>query len=139
MLLYGRTFNPWGDDLMRLGTHLVGKGLVTAEQIVQALDQQMKERIPIGQLAIRTGYLTLGQVFKILSLQAERHRPFGRIAVELGFLTEDKVTELLRIQARRNRSVEEILVQMGAIDRATLEAEAAQLAPSVEDQPILRV
>jgi hypothetical protein len=48
-----------GEDFMRMGNHLVRRGLVTAVQMLQALDQQMKGRLPIGQLAVQTGHLTI--------------------------------------------------------------------------------
>jgi hypothetical protein len=113
------------EEEMRLGNHLVRKGLVSAEQMLRALDLQMKKRIPIGQLAVQTGHLTVGQVFKILSIQAEQRRRFGQIAVELGFLSKRGLEDLLAVQTLRSPSLGDILVSMGAIDRAALRAEEA--------------
>jgi hypothetical protein len=75
----------------------------------------------------------VGQVFKILNVQAQQRRPFGRIAVELGFLTEEGLADLLQAQARCNKSLGDILVEMGAIDRRTLEAEAARCPHDVAE------
>ena len=105
--------------------HLRRKGLVSSDQLVDAIEAQCRTRAPIGRLAVESEKLSLAQVSQILKVQADTRRPFGKIAVELGYLDESELAELLMLQSDRDRPISEILVQQGAITRERLEAERA--------------
>lgn len=111
---------------MRFGTYLVAKGLLTSDQVLEALDRQMHSRTPIGQLAQEAGKLNADQVFEILNLQAENRKVFGQIAVELGYLSALELADLLTAQKQRVKPIGEILVEMGLLKPHVLQAELSQ-------------
>ena len=106
--------------------HLLRKGLVTVDQVWEAVERQQRSRKPLGRLALEQGKLTVAQVFKILAAQTDTCKPFGRIAVELGYFDEADLAYLLLTQSDNDRPVEEILVESGVItaDRMELERRA---------------
>jgi hypothetical protein len=118
---------------MRFGTYLTGKGLVTPEQVMEALDLQQKNRVPIGKLAQETGKLSGSQVLEILNAQVENGQPFGQIAVEFGYLSALELADLLTAQKERNKPIGEILVEMGAIDAEVLETQYAHYRRVIDE------
>jgi hypothetical protein len=109
---------------MRFGIYLVRRNLVTAEEFVAAAEQVIKNRVPIGRLAVEARYISVKQVFEVLDIQAVTGERFGEIAVRLGYLTDSQLAELLARQAARDETIGEVLVQMGAIPPEVLEAES---------------
>ena len=109
---------------MWFATYLYRRGLITAEQVVEASIRQSDERIPLGRLALETKKLSVKGIAKILQAQTEGDQRFGKTAVRLGLLTERDVADLLMIQNDRLPAMGDVLVEMGAIDRETMEAES---------------
>jgi hypothetical protein len=111
---------------MHFGLHLKNQGVISAEQLVAALEVQLKRLVPIGQLALEEGMLSARDIFNVL--QAQRSSPdvrFGDMAVEMGLMTRDDVMRLLMIQADRRMPVAEILVAEGILSKSQVEAELA--------------
>ncbi len=111
---------------MFLAIHMVRQGVISADQLVDALEYQMNRRPRLGRLALASGRMTMKQVFNVLGEQALGNKPFGETAVELGFLTRRQVTHLLRKQREMTPSISECLVEMGVIDRATCDTETSR-------------
>ena len=86
--------------MSRFGMYLVDHGVVTPEQIVEALDRQRELQRPIGKIALSQRMLTVHQVFEILNRQADTQQSFGETAIELGYLTADEVGMLLKIEGK---------------------------------------
>ncbi len=120
---------------MFLGVNLVRRGVITADQLVDALERQMTCRPRLGRLALETGKLTMKQVFAVLEEQALRNMPFGETAVELGFITKRQVTNLLRKQRDLTPSVSECLIEVGAVDAETLEREITHFRSTQLTEP----
>jgi hypothetical protein len=102
---------------------LVRRGLITADQFVQAVEWQLDQRPRLGHLALQTGKLTMKQVFAVLEEQTVNDNPFGEIAVELGFLTKRQVTSLLKLQNDRVLPLSQCLIEIGAIDQDVFDRE----------------
>jgi hypothetical protein len=101
--------------------YLKNKGIISAEQLVAALEVQMKNRVPIGQLALEEGILSARNIFEVLQAQNDSpHERFGDLAVEMGLMTRDDVMRLLMIQADRKRPIAEILVTQGTLNEQQL-------------------
>ena len=122
---------------MWFASYLYRRGLITAEQIVEASIQQGDCRIPLGRLALELKKLTVKQVAKVLEAQTEEGKRFGQLAVRLGFLSEQDVAYLLMVQNNRLPSLTKVLIEMGAIDQATADFEfnnAARRAAAANDE-----
>ncbi|MBI4618232.1 MAG: protein kinase [Planctomycetes bacterium] len=111
-------------DLM-LGRLLVGRGLVTPQQITRCLARQnahLKEgrRRHLGQIVVEMGLVEKERVEEILRLQYRKEilrdeMIFGRIAVKNGIVTEEQVEECLRIQKLVPRSGEMAVPRLGEL------------------------
>lgn len=80
------------------GNYLLNKGILTTEQLHDALNLSNSTRIRLGVLAINAGLLNADQVEEIQNLQRTLDKRFGEIAVMKGYLTEDQVQQLLKTQ-----------------------------------------
>jgi hypothetical protein len=128
---------------MHFGLYLQKKGVISAEQLVAALEEQMRTLVPIGQIALEEGKLSARDIFNIL--RAQNSAPtvrFGDLAIEMGLLTRNDVMFLLMIQSDRKKPIADILVGQGVLNRERLDSELAayrarQLRPRRES-PTLR-
>jgi hypothetical protein len=120
---------------MHFGLYLKRKGVISAEELVTALEHQIQSLAPIGQLALEEGVLSARDIFEVLQAQNEAPKErFGDLAVEMGLMKRDDLMRLLMVQADRKRSIAEILVGQGVLTerQATSELEAyrrSQLRP----------
>ena len=106
---------------MLFGEFLIKRGVATEAQILKALDDQKKNRLPIGTVAVKEKFLDIKDVYAILNKQIEDpEKKFGEIAVELGLLTGEELEKILEIQFEKNPNVGEILVGHGVLDRERL-------------------
>jgi hypothetical protein len=111
---------------MHFGLHLKKSGVISAEQLVAALEIQQSTLVPIGQLALEEGMLSARDIFNILRAQSDAPNVrFGDLAIEMGLMCRDDVMRLLMIQADRKRPIAEILVGQGVLTDAEMEAELA--------------
>jgi hypothetical protein len=111
---------------MHFGLHLKKSGVISAEQLVAALEAQLGTLVPIGQLALEEGILSARDIFSILRAQSGAPSVhFGDMAIEMGLLTRDDVMRLLMIQSDRKRPIGEILVGQGVLSESQLKTELA--------------
>ena len=81
-----------------VGSYLVDKGLITAEQLSDLMVEQQKVRVKLGLIAVAEGLMTQDQAEKVNALQAVMDMRFGDIAVSKGYLTDGQVEALLKKQ-----------------------------------------
>lgn len=105
------------------GNYLLSKHIVTAEQVIQAMEEQHIRHLKVGTLAIHAGFMTLAQVDNVLMRQSQMQgrRRFGEIAVEAGYLTNEQLEELLNQQIPIYLLIGERLVENGALTETQLE------------------
>jgi hypothetical protein len=112
---------------MHFGLYLKNKGLISAEQLVAALEVQMRTMVPIGQLALEEGILSPRDIFMVLQAQSTSPRErFGELAIEMGLLTRDQLMRLLMLQSDRQQPISEILVKQGVLGQQQMTAELAE-------------
>ena len=110
-------------DDRRFGLHLVRRGLITEDQLYEALNQQASETPPIGKIALHSHVLTMKEVMTILESQLEKPRLFGELAIDLGYLDDSAIADLLARQRAVRPSLESILTGAGIMDLESLERE----------------
>jgi hypothetical protein len=101
---------------MHFGLYLKKKGIVSAEQLVAALEAQLGTLPPIGQLALEEGIISPRDIFDVL--QAQRGSPdvrFGDLAIDMGLMTRNELMRLLMIQADRKRPLADVFVSEGML------------------------
>lgn len=101
---------------MQVGLYLKKKGIITAEQLVAALEEQLGALVPIGQLALEENVLSPRDIFDVLQAQSDSpNERFGDLAVEMGLMSRSDLMRLLMIQADRKRPITDILIEQGAL------------------------
>jgi hypothetical protein len=118
---------------MKFGLYLTSKGVITAEQLVAALEFQQKKLVPIGQLALEECFLSAPDVFKVLRCQSDMpHERFGELAVSMGLMTDEDLQRLLVIQSNRQIPLADILVSQGVLSFAQADEELAAYRHELE-------
>lgn len=100
------------------GNYLLNRGLVTSEQLKDALDLQNSVHLKLGVLAVNAGYMTPAQVSEIHQLQQKVDKKFGELAIESGYLNEEKLEGLLSTQKQGH-----LLLGQALVDRDHLSLE----------------
>ncbi len=95
------------------GAYLRQKGLVTQEQLDDALRFQEESNRRIGELAVDKGLLTPEQVDEIFVEQKIIDAPFGAIALRKKFLRRGDLDDLLFSQAVQSTHLGEALLLRG--------------------------
>jgi hypothetical protein len=120
---------------MHFGLYLHKKGMISAEQLVAAIELQFSTMVPLGQLALEVGVLSARDIFDVLQAQSDSpSERFGELAIELGMMNRDDLMRLLMIQTDRKRPIAEILVEQRVLSqrdaaRELTEYRRAQLRP----------
>lgn len=123
---------------MKFGLYLKKKGLITAEELVAAIEYQHSRMPPIGQLAMEEGVLSARQVFKILRCQSGiPHERFGEVAVGMGMMKPAELQRLLMIQWERKPPLDEVLAKLRILSRAQLEAELTAYRTAMEHRSVV--
>lgn len=83
--------------IIPFGAFLLEKGLITEQDLLEALTQQKKHFIPVGEIAMARGELTQKQILEILNIQqeADDHKRFCEIALMQGYLNKESVSAIL--------------------------------------------
>jgi hypothetical protein len=118
---------------MRFGLHLHRKGLITADELVAALEVQTRNLVRIGQLALEEGILTARDIFDVLRAQHRSpNERFGELAIEMGLMSHDNLMQLLMIQADRKLPLGEILIWQGVLTDEQVDVELRALQKAHE-------
>ncbi len=126
---------------MHFGLYLKKKGIISADQLVDALEAQLHALVPIGQLALEEGILSARDIFDVLRAQSDSpHVLFGELAIELGLMSRDQLMRLLMLQSDRKRSLTDILVWQGVITerQAAMEMAAYRQARMQPKRPVTK-
>jgi hypothetical protein len=117
---------------MQFGLYLKNKGVISADQLVAALEEQIGSLVPIGQLALEENVLSPRDIFTVLQAQSDSpNERFGDLAVEMGMMSRNQLMRLLMIQADRKRTIADILISQGAL---TAQRAATEMATYRREQ-----
>ena len=109
-----------------LGQFLLERGVITAPQLLAAIEAQRASNPLLGELAVRHGMLDRTQARRIHQRQRVEDRRFGDIALEMGLLDQAQLAALLDAQKAGRKLLGEVLLEQGMVDAARLGAELAQ-------------
>lgn len=108
-----------------LGQFLLERGVITAPQLLAAIEAQRGSNPLLGELAVREGLLDEAQARRINQRQHAEDRRFGDIALEMGLLDQAQLDALLAAQKAGRRMIGELLLEQGALDAERLDSELA--------------
>lgn len=103
-------------DKLLFGNHLQSKGIISEEQLQNALTCQKEINSVFGEIAVAKKLLTLDDVNKILEIQEKsKDKKFGEIALALEKLNIKQVDSILKLQKKSNLQFGEIMCFLGII------------------------
>src|SRR5690349_17145074 len=96
----------------KIGELLVEEGLITVEQLQEALAAQKKQPVymPIGEVCVDLKLISREQLKTVLSRHKKRI-PLGELLTNLGLVSSDQVEESLKEQKKSGKKLGEILIQ----------------------------
>ncbi len=103
------------------GNFLLNKGVITPEQLIEALKVQANTHKKLGTLAIHSGFMSASEVEDVYITQTHFDKLFGELAVNLGYLTEGQVDNLLTTQLPDYMLLGQILIDQGILTHVDLE------------------
>jgi hypothetical protein len=105
---------------LRLGEYLYYRGVISWQELIEALCAQRRRRPLLGQLAIRLRFLTREDVAHIRRRQSP-HEKFGETAVRLGLITHGQLAILLGRQLGLGHRFGHYLAQNGVLSQARID------------------
>ena len=113
----------------RLGELLIQKGLVTENQLTEALARQRLEnnRTALGQILVSQKILTQPQLDSVLDTFGKRPR-LGEVLLRHGTITREQLNHALATQTKSHAPLGQLLIKLGCLDDASMrQALAVQL------------
>lgn len=104
------------------GGFLLNKGIVSTDQLIDAMKKESTSHIQLGTLAMHASLMTAEQIEDIRIAQTHTDKRFGELCVDKGYLTEEQVNELLSMQYPKYLLLGQILEEQGVFDQATFHA-----------------
>ncbi|WP_462325713.1 hypothetical protein [Desulfoplanes sp.] len=98
------------------GQFLLDHGLVSQEQLDEAISFQKENNSLLGSLALNKGFLTREQVLDIVREQQHSHEKFGELATARGYLSDGQVRDLLASQGQNHVFLGEALTRRQYLD-----------------------
>ena len=108
-----------------LGQFLLERGVITAPQLLAAIEAQRASNPLLGELAVARGMLDEAQARRINQRQRVEDRRFGDLALEMRLLDQAQLDTLLEAQKSGRKLIGQVLVEQGVVDAARLEEELA--------------
>lgn len=112
------------------GQYLLSQGLITAPQLLAAVEYQERSNTRVGEHAIARSLLTPFEVEQIRALQTREDLFFGGAAIKLGILTAGQVRDLLADQSERHVMLGDALAELGYLDPVKAEQSLAHFLSS---------
>jgi CheY-specific phosphatase CheX len=114
------------------GQHLLASGLISAPQLLAAVEYQDRNNPRLGSYAVSLGLVTPFEVEQIRALQAREDLRFGEAAVQLKLLTEEQVQEVLAKQDHAHVPLGEALIALGYLSAQQVETAAVEFMAAEE-------
>lgn len=111
--------NP--NNKLRIGELLVQEGLITTEQLDQALLVQKNQKAykPLGMVCIELKFLSRADLNRILKKYQKNIR-LGELLINLGLITPEQLKEALEQQKSEGGKLGDILIKKGIITETSL-------------------
>ncbi len=106
----------------KLGEYLVGKNLITHQQLEHALALVKEKKLRLGRILVELKYITGKQLMETLleRLKANelgKRKKLGEILITSGIITEEQLKHALEIQQDRKQRLGEVLVSLGYVTK----------------------
>lgn len=105
----------------QLGQTLISRGLITQEQLREALGiQEQQPELRVGEILFSLGYLNFGQLDAIL-VEVHQDIRIGQLLLVREFITRDELDQALLRQEQSGEKLGMILVKLGKCTESQIE------------------
>jgi type IV pilus assembly protein PilB len=114
----------------KLGEILIAQGLITNEQLVEALQVHKRTGVSLGTVLVKLGYITDDDLTSVLGaqIQLDQKKRIGEVLIDQGLITEDQLQAGLEEQKQSKMVLGKCLVKLGYItDHKLVDVLSAQL------------
>lgn len=105
------------------GQWLLERGVISSDQLLQAVEMQKEKNLRFGDYARANGYLKDEDVQQLQEEQMHADMRIGELAVTMGMLTKEQVDEILTKQENDHILLGESLMRCGFISWVVLQKE----------------
>jgi len=114
-----RTLPPDDGQVMHFGEYLVRENILSAHQILKALDEQRKRRKFIPLLLVELGMMDDHRALKLCTISNEEHKDVLDIMREEGIISQQQSNRIRIARDKSGPPLGQLLVEMGFIDEQT--------------------
>jgi type IV pilus assembly protein PilB len=106
----------------KLGEILIAQGMITNEQLLQALQEHKRTGISLGTVLVKLGYISDDDLSSVLGEQIHLRskKRIGEVLVEQGLISEDQLKAGLEEQRKTGIQLGKCLVRLGFITESKL-------------------
>jgi CRP-like cAMP-binding protein len=120
------------DRKLFFGEYLIARGLVTEQDVLEALAEQKRLIQSFEKMALEYGFLSMKQVFSILTRQAASDLSFEQIALRDNYLDQEQSHLIQTSIQKQRRGVGDILVDQGKLTASAMQAHLKQFHDEIE-------
>ena len=114
------------DRKLFFGEYLIARGLVTEQDVMEALVEQKRLIQSFEKRALEYGFLSMKQVFSILTRQAASDLSFEQIALRDNYLDKEQSHLIQTSIQKQRRGIGDILVDLGKLTASAMQAHLKQ-------------
>lgn len=103
-----------------LGARLVEGGLITEEQLAQALEYQKSHELLLGEALQALGFLSASQLAAFIS--QDKGARIGELLIQSGYVNREKLNQALEYQRKHGGRLGLICVELGFLTNEQLDA-----------------
>ena len=114
----------------KLGEILITQGMITNEQLVEALQVHKRTGVALGTVLVNLGYITEEDLTGVLGaqIQLDQRKRIGEILIDQGLITQDQLQQALEEQKKTGMLIGKCLIDLKFVSEDKLvDALSAQL------------
>ena len=106
----------------KLGEILIAQGMITNEQLVEALQVHKRTGVSLGTVLVNLEYITDDDLKSVLGaqIQLEQRKRIGELLKDQGLISDDQLKQGLEEQKKTNSQLGKCLVDLGFISENNL-------------------
>ncbi len=103
------------------GQFLIENGVVTRENLLQAMELQEIKNLKLGEMALQLGYVSQADITRAHNAQLSKDMRLGDLLVEMGMLSQDQLKDVITRQKNSHLYIGEALVLVNAMTSGQLQ------------------
>jgi type IV pilus assembly protein PilB len=106
----------------KLGEILIAQGMITNENLVEALQVHKRTGVSLGSVLVKLGYITEDELTGVLGaqIQIDQKKRIGEVLIDQGLITAEQLSAGLEEQKKSKMQLGKCLVKLGAISEDKL-------------------